>query len=68
MTGRVEFAKHDPTGLFTFLEYLAEATRRKKADPWGVARGVWSRRHGPCPFFHPTDPRNQPHVDPDPLW
>jgi hypothetical protein len=62
------FNKHDPTGLFTFLAYLEEARKRDKRDPWGVARGVWTKRHGPCPFFHPLDPRVRPLAEPAPFW
>lgn len=43
--------KHDSTGLYTFLALIDEAKRRGYgARSFDIARGVYERRHGPCPF------------------
>ena len=39
----------DPSGYYAFSEILREATA--KGHGFAVARGVYTKRYGPCPFF-----------------
>lgn len=44
--------RNDPTRLYTFLAILAEARQRGYgARAFEIARGVYAKRHGECPFY-----------------